>query len=148
MRTLSRGARATRVAVTVIGALLLVAGTLWGSDDDFPFGPFRMYAGVNGPDDPAPDTRVEAVDATGRTVMLTERNTGIRRAEIEGLEALYVSDPGRLASLADAYQRLNPGAPRVDRITLVVRWHEIKGGRITGRTWDETRAVWRRAGGP
>ena len=144
MQRLSPRGRAVRVAVTLVGALLLLAGTAWGSDDDFPFGPFRMYAGVNGPDDPAPDTRVEARDVTGSTLLLTERNTGVRRAEIEGLEALYVGQPDRLASLAEAYQRLNPDAPRVDRVALIVRWHEIKGGRVTGHTWDEVKAVWER----
>src|SRR5919202_3379811 len=96
MDTLSRRGRAVRVAVTGIAAALLLAGTLWGQDDDFPFGPFRMFATAPGPDADAPDTRVEGVDITGRTVLLTEANSGLRRAEIEGQERAYVEHPDRL----------------------------------------------------
>jgi hypothetical protein len=144
METLTRGGRATRLVVTVIGALLLLAGSAWGTDDDFPFGPFSMYAGVNGTNDPAPDTRVVGTDATGVVVFLTERNTGIRRAEIEGQEAAYVADPARLRSLADAYSRLNGSAPPIVKVALIVRWHEIENSRVTGDSRDEVKAVWER----
>lgn len=141
---LSRQGRVVRVTVTGICALLLLAGTLFGSDDHFPFGPFRMYAGVNGPDDDAPDPRVEAVDTTGRLVVLNERNTGIRRAEYEGQEASFVNHPERLESLATAYERLNPTAPPVVRVRLVMRWHDIEDSRVVGTWRDELLAEWQR----
>jgi hypothetical protein len=144
MEALSPAGRATRLALTMLGALVLLAGSLWGSDDNFPFGPFSMYAGVNGPNDPAPDTRIEGTDITGATVVLTERNAGVRRAEIEGEEAQFVADPGRLSRIADAYRRLNPDAPVIVRVALVVRWHEIRNSSITGHWRDEVKAVWER----
>ena len=55
-----------------------------------------MYAGINRPDDDAPDTRVEGVDTTGAVVDLGQRATGIRRAEIEGQEQRYRSEPDLL----------------------------------------------------
>ena len=76
--------RRVRVVATLITGVLLLAGTLWGTDDDFPFGPFRMYSTAPDPNGAARDTRVEGVDADGRTVAITEGNSGIRRAEIEG----------------------------------------------------------------
>src|SRR3954467_898211 len=107
--TLSRRGRTTRVAAAVIGFALLLAGTLWGQDDDFPFGPFRMYSTAPDPDADAPDTRVEGVDTTGRTIVLTEANSGLRRAEIEGQQRAYVDDPARLRQVAVAYAEKSPG---------------------------------------
>jgi hypothetical protein len=71
MDTLTTRGRTVRVLVTLAGGLLLLAGTAWGSDDHFPLGPFRMYAGVNPPDEPAPDTRLEGTDSSGAVVALT-----------------------------------------------------------------------------
>lgn len=139
---LSRRGLAVRVLATVIGAALLLGGTLRGSDDDFPFGPFSMFAGVNRLDDPAPDTRVEAVAADGTRLLLTERNTGIRRAEIEGQMDRMATDPALLAAVVRAYQERHPTAPRLVSATVVVRWHELKGGEPTGVYRDEVRASW------
>ncbi|ROO60058.1 hypothetical protein EDC02_1913 [Micromonospora sp. Llam0] len=142
--TLTATGRLVRASAAVVVFALLAAGTLWGTDDHFPFGPFSMYAGVNGPNDPAPDTRVEGVDATGRTLVLNEHNAGVRRAEVEGLEAAYVDDPGRLELIADSYARMNPDAPPIVRVTVIVRLHEIRNSSLTGQWHDETRAVWQR----
>jgi hypothetical protein len=144
MAQLTASGRATRVVATVVGAVLLLGGTVWGYADKFPFGPFSMYAGVNGPDEPAPDTRVEGTDRTGRTIVLNERNAGVRRAEIEGQEGSYVEDPSRLSRIADSYQGLNPGAPPLDKVALIVRLHEIRHSSATGNWHDDVRAVWER----
>ncbi|HYN93316.1 MAG TPA: hypothetical protein VES42_05665 [Pilimelia sp.] len=143
MNTLSAPGRAARALVTGLAAALLLAGTVWGSDDHFPFGPFRMYAGVNGPDEPAPDPRVEGVDRTGAVVVLTERNAGVRRAEIEGQQQRYADDPALLRRLADAYARLNPAAAPLIEVRIVMRWHGITDSRPTGTHTEETLARWR-----
>jgi hypothetical protein len=142
MDTLTTRGRAVRVLGTVLAMAVLLAGTLWGRDDDFPFGPFRMYAGSNPPDDPAPDTRVEGVDSTGAVVGLDQDNTGIRRAEIEGQQARYAAQPALLREVADAYAERHPGAPALVEVRIVIRWHGIQGGRPTGRTSDETVVRW------
>src|SRR3954466_1441639 len=108
METLSTRGRRVRVAVTALGALLLLLGTFWGQDDDFPFGPFRMYSTAPDPNADAPDTRVEGEDATGATIVLNEANSGIRRAEIEGQQQAYVADPSRLQQVANAYSEKSP----------------------------------------
>jgi hypothetical protein len=142
MDTLSARGRAARVAAAAVGAALLLAGTLAGGDDDFPFGPFRMYSTAPDPDAPAPDTRVEGVDPAGRTVGLTEVNSGVRRAEIEGQEQRYVADPARLRQVARAYADRNPGAPPLVEVRIVVHWVGIAHARPTGRSWDEVVARW------
>ena len=134
--------RAVRVVVTAIGAVLLLAGTLWGVDDDFPFGPFRMYSTAPDPNADAPDTRVEGVDTTGRTIVLTEANSGLRRAEIEGQQAAYVADPTRLRQVAVAYAEKSPAAAPLTTVRIVIRWEGIEHSRPTGTSRDETIATW------
>lgn len=130
------------MAVTALGALLLLLGTFWGQDDDFPFGPFRMYATAPDPNADAPDTRVEGVDTTGRTIVLTEANSGLRRAEIEGQQGAYVDDPGRLSQVAAAYAERSPGAAPLRTVRIVIRWEGIEHSRPTGTSRDETIATW------
>ncbi|MET8150414.1 hypothetical protein ACIBSW_02855 [Actinoplanes sp. NPDC049668] len=142
METLSTRGRTVRVAVTALGALLLLLGTFWGQDDDFPFGPFRMYSTAPDPNADAPDTRVEGVDTTGRTVVLTEANSGLRRAEIEGQQQAYIDDPGRLRQVAAAYAEKSPGAAPLRTVRIVIRWEGIEHSRPTGTSRDETIATW------
>lgn len=134
--------RLIRVVATLVGAALLLTGTVIGSDDDFPVGPFKMYSTTDKLDAPVAETRVEAVDASGRQWMLTDSETGIRRAEIEGQLGSFTDDPARLSVVADAYARRNPNAPRLTGLAVVVRWHELHGGRPTGGYHDETKVVW------
>jgi len=142
METLSRQGRAVRVVVTALGALLLLLGTLWGQDDDFPFGPFRMYSTAPDPNADAPDTRVEGVDTAGRTVVLTEANSGLRRAEIEGQQQAYIDDPGRLRQVAIAYADKSPGAAPLTTVRIVIRWEGIEHSRPTGTSRDQIIATW------
>ncbi len=142
METLSTRGRVARVAVTVAGMVLLLLGTLFGQDDDFPFGPFRMYSTAPGPNADAPDTRVEGVDATGRTVVLTEANSGLRRAEIEGQQQAYVDDPARLRQVATAYAEKSPAAAALRTVRIVIRWQGIEDSRPTGTSRDEVIATW------
>lgn len=139
---INRRGRVVRVAATLIGAALLLAGTVVGTDDDFPFGPFRMYATTDRLDAPVADTRVEAVDAGGRRFVLGQGDTGIRRAEIEGQMPLFTDDPARLSVVVGAYAHRHPDAPPLTEVAIVVRWHELRRGRPTGGFHDETKVVW------
>ena len=143
MDTLTTRGRAIRVLVTLLGGALLLAGTLWGTDDHFPFGPFRMYAVANPPDDLVPVTRVEGVDANGVVVALTQGNTGIRRAEIEGQQERYAADPALLREVADAYANRNPAAPELVEVRIVIRRYGVRDSRPTGSYSDETVLHWR-----
>src|SRR3954471_15616442 len=143
MDTLTTRGRAVRVAVTALGAILLLLGTVWGQDDDFPFGPFRMYSTAPDPDADAPDTRLEGVDTSGRTVALTEANSGLRRAEIEGQQQAYVHDPARLRQVARAYAGKTPGAAPLTEVRIVIHWVDIEHARPTGTSHDQVIARWR-----
>ncbi|WP_341718902.1 hypothetical protein QQG74_03755 [Micromonospora sp. FIMYZ51] len=142
MDTLTSRGRAIRVGVTVLALAVLLAGTIWGEDDHFPFGPFRMYSTSDPPNADAPDTRVEGVDRTGSLVDLGEGATGIRRAEIEGQQARYSADPSLLRQVAEAYARRHPDAPELTEVRIVIRWHDITDRRPTGRWYDETVVSW------
>ncbi|MFC4020744.1 hypothetical protein ACFOW4_22760 [Micromonospora sp. GCM10011542] len=142
METLTTRGRAARLGATAIGLVLLLAGTVWGTDDNFPFGPFRMYSTSNPPDAPAPDTRVEGVDTSGAVLDLDQNATGIRRAEIEGQQDRYAADPTLLAEVADAYAERHPGAAALVEVRIVIRWHGIRAGRPTGRHTDQTVVRW------
>jgi hypothetical protein len=134
--------RIGRLGATLVAAVLLLAGTLFGQDDHFPFGPFRMYSTSSGANADAPDTRVEATDTTGATILLNEHNSGVRRAEIEGQLDRYSRDPSVLREVADAYASRNPDAPGVVEVRVVIRWHEIRDGSPTGQLRDEIIAHW------
>ncbi|WP_346536675.1 hypothetical protein [Micromonospora sp. DPT] len=145
METLTPRGRAVRLGATALGLALLLAGTLWGVDDHFPFGPFRMYSTSEPPNAPAPDTRVEGVDRTGAVIALGQDATGIRRAEIEGQQDRYAADPALLRQVADAYAERHPGAPELVEVRIVIRWYGIHQGRPTGRWTDETTVRWQEA---
>jgi hypothetical protein len=142
MMGLTLRGRWIRVAFTAAAAVLLLLGTFWGQDDDFPFGPFRMYSTAPDPNAAAKDTRVEGVDVAGKVVPLTESNSGIRRAEIEGQQVAYVADPARLREVADAYAERNPAAPALHEVRLVIRWHGVRHSRPTGTWTDQVIADW------
>ena len=80
-----------------------------------------MYSTAPDPDGAAKDTRAEGVTADGRTVLLTERSSGIRRAEIEGQQQAYEADPARLSRIADAYAEHTPDAAPLRSVRIVVR---------------------------
>jgi hypothetical protein len=139
---LSPRGRTARMAITVVGIAVLLAGTLFGSDDHFPFGPFRMFATTNPWSEPISIARAEVGDVDGRTIVLTEANSGVRRAEVEGQLDRFRREPAALAGLADAYRAHNPSAPKVARVAVVIRHHEISRSGPTGRYTDEVVAEW------
>ncbi len=142
METLTPAGRAVRVAVTLIGVVLLLVTSTWGSDDHFPFAPFRMYAGENPPNEPAPDPRIDATTVDGRVIVLGQRETGLRRAEIEAKQDAFAADPSLLREVAKAYAERNPGGPRLAEVRYVLRLHEIKSSRPTGNFTDRVLAAW------
>jgi hypothetical protein len=144
METLTAKGRAIRVAVTLLVVALALAGSLWGTDDDFPLGPQLQFANADPPNEPVVVLRVEAVDAAGKRFELGERETGIRRAEIEDQVERFKSDPALLRSVGDAYVTRHPGAPRPVEIDLIARSHELHNGSATGHYTDTTLAAWHR----
>jgi hypothetical protein len=139
---LSATGRRVRGLVTVVGFLLLVAGTLWGQDDHFPFGPFRMYAHSAKPDGFVRSSRLEGVNAEGERFKLTDAATGLRRAEIEGQISRFEADGDRLSAVADAYHARHPDEPELVLVEILQRRYQLEDGDPTGEVTEVQIAVW------
>ena len=141
---LTDAGRRARLAATAVIAALLLLGTFVGDDDAFPFGPFRMYSTRDAPDGMVLSTRVEAVDSTGRVLVVPDTATGLRRAEIEGQVARFRSDPSLLAALSRAHDRLHPQEPSYDEVRVVERRYLLRDSRPTGEQTERVVASWSR----
>jgi hypothetical protein len=97
-----------------------------GSDSDFPFGPFRMYATRDDPNGVVRVLHVQVVTATGRVVDVTNAADAPRRSELEGRVSQIVADPHQLSALAPIYARDVPDARAVQ---LVWRDFALHDGR-------------------
>jgi hypothetical protein len=133
---LSRSGRAVRLTVTAAVLLLLLAGAVWGIDDSFPFGPFRMYSTRADPDRPVISTRVLGVTASGGQVLLSGGEVGLRRAEFEGQLSRIQDRPQLLGLLADGYGQRHPSAPVLQEIRVVQQRTPLRDGAPTGRTTE------------
>jgi hypothetical protein len=136
--------RRVRVAITLVLAAGVFYGTLWGDDDDFPIGPFRMYSTSRELNEPVADTQMYAVNAAGEEFRFTQGFTGMRRAELEGQLSRFEADPSLLGYLAEAYERRYPQNPPVDEIRIVIEWIQIKDGLPTGESTLEEVVTWHR----
>lgn len=141
---LTAAGRRVRVLVTLGLAGLLLAGTAVGQDDDFPFGPFRMYATRDDPDGVVGGLRVEAVDARGQLLVVPDSAIGLRRAEIEGQAARFVADPSLLAAVSRAHDRLHPGEPSYDLVRVVASEVQLRDSRPVGEPVERVLVTWRR----
>jgi len=141
---LTHAGRRARLAATAVLVGLLLLGTVVGQDDDFPFGPFRMYATRDDPDGPVVSTRVEAVDSTGRVLVVPDTATGMRRAEIEGQVGRFRRDPALLAALSEAHDRLHPGQPPYVEVRVVEKRYQLHDSRPSGTATEQVVASWSR----
>jgi hypothetical protein len=135
LRLSPAGRRWRLVAAGVVLALLL-AGTLWGDDDEFPFGPFRMYSTRADPDASVVSTRTVGLTGSGEEIGLSGGEVGLRRAEFEGQLPRITEEPELLGLLADAYAEAHPSAPELVSVQVVQRRFELVDGRRTGNYQD------------
>ena len=133
---LSATGRLVRLTAVAIVLALLLAGSLWGDDDEFPFGPFRMYSTRNDPNTPVISTRVVGVTAAGEEVRLSGGQVGLRRAEFEGQVSRIKEHPDLLGLLADSFADTHPSAPDLEAVQMVQRRFELVDGARTGDYTD------------
>jgi hypothetical protein len=133
---LTPAGRRGRLAAVVVVLALLLAGTVWGDDDAFPFGPFRMYSTRNDPNTPVISTRVVGLTAAGEEVRLSGGQVGLRRAEFEGQLDRVRKHPELLGLLADAFADAHPDAPELMGVEVVHRKYELADGKPTGDYTD------------
>jgi hypothetical protein len=139
---LTTSGRRVRAAGFVLGLVLLVAGTVAGQDDHFPFGPFRMYSTADDPDGRVLSTYLQAVDADGVVVdRVGEAHIGLRRAEYEGQLSRVVVQPEVLAELAEVFAVRHPDRPEWVEVSVVQTAYELVGGVPQGET-AEVLATW------
>ena len=136
--------RRLRLGATTGVVGLLLAGTAFGQDDAFPFGPFRMYATRDAPDGLVVSTRVEAVDATGRVLVVPDSATGLRRAEIEGQVGRFRARPDLLGDISRAHDALHPDDPAYETVRVIERRYQLRDSRPTGAQTETVVAEWHR----
>ncbi len=133
---LTPAGRLRRLAGVLLVLALLLAGTVWGDDDAFPFGPFRMYSTRNDPNTSVISTRAVGLTAAGEEVRLSGGQVGLRRAEFEGQISRLREHPELLGLIADAFAENNPSAPELVAVQMVHRRFELADGRPTGDYTD------------
>ncbi|RBY87197.1 hypothetical protein DQ244_17920 [Blastococcus sp. TBT05-19] len=133
---LTPAGRSWRLAAAGIVLALLLAGTAWGDDDEFPFGPFRMYSTRADPNAAVVSTRTVALTPTGEEVRLSGGEVGLRRAEFEGQLDRLRDEPELLGLLADAYVERHPDAPELVAVQVIQRRFQLIDGRQTGEFTD------------
>lgn len=142
---LTRTGRLVRALATAAVVTALVAGTLWGEDDHFPFGPFRMYAVTTSPNGPVSSLRLEGETEDGEELVIRLARVGLRRAELQGQMVRFWDDDRKLLShIAGGWSTFQPDAPRLAELRLVYRIHLLRNGAVIGDPRSETVAVWRR----
>jgi hypothetical protein len=133
---LSRTSRWVRLAVTAVVFALVMAGTVWGNDADFPFGPFRMYSTRADPNAAVVSTRVVGLTESGQEVRLSGGEVGLRRAEFEGQLPRMQEHPELLGLLAETYAERHPDAEPLVEVRVLHRRFELVDGRRTGEYTD------------
>jgi hypothetical protein len=132
-----------RVLLMLAAIVLLVHGSLRGSDDQWPLGPMSQYAMRVERDADVVQIRAYATTSAGAMeVPLTSRGCGIGRSEVEGRLDDYVRDPAKLQVLADGWHRLHPDKPMFRTIRLVRETQRLRGGRLVPGVVTEQLATW------
>lgn len=142
--TVSAAARRRRLGAAALMVALLLAGSAWGQDDAFPFGPFRMYATKQKLDGATSWYALEGVTANGTVVDIPTAQVGLRRAELEGQMDRLWKDRELVGLLADAYERHQPGAARLLELRVVKHLQPVRGGVPSGEPMVRIVVTWRR----
>ena len=128
--------RIARLATVVAVLAVVLAGTVWGDDHAFPFGPFRMYSTRADPNAAVISTRVVGLTAAGAEVRFSGGQVGLRRAEFEGQLPRLEAHPELLGLLAQSFAERHPGAPDLVSVRVVQRHLELRNGAQTGAFTD------------
>ena len=143
VRLIAKWSLVWRIAVAVIGIVLLLNGSLRMSDDVWPFGPLSQYAFSPPADATIVITRVEGQLADGRRIDLPLRveTAGISRAEVEARIPEITSNPSLLRSVVDGWTRRHRAEPEIQQVWLVQDETRLVDGR-RGRTRLVELASW------
>lgn len=133
-----------RMAAVIAVIFALGIGTFWGDDDNFPFGPFRMYSTKQQLDGEIRAIGVHGFTPSGEWVEMRFEDFGLRRADIEGqLGKLAQSPEEVLRAMAVAYDRLDRGDHEIVGLRLIERTYDIEDG-VPVAEEVEVLGAWRR----
>lgn len=118
MSALGRGWRS---AVALVVGVLVIAGTLFGSDDWFPFAPMRQYAYAVDPNGGVSTHFVEGIGVDGGPVQITHDAIDMRPAELEGILRPVETRTERLSEVLATFRSRRPDAPPTVGIRYVRR---------------------------
>ena len=138
IRRLSRASLGWRSAVLVAGTLLVIWGSVFGTDNAWPFGPMSQFAFRAGPNDGIHSVFLQVRNTEGRVfvVPLSPGQVGTGRAEVEGQMTRIRANPALLRDLAQSYHRIHPKEPPLEQLWLRDRITEFHQGRKVGERID------------
>ncbi len=139
---MSMGGKIAGIAVTVVCTVLMLATTAVGNDSWFPFAPMRMFATAANPNGIVEILRVEAVNDKGQRMLLTQQNSGVRWAEVDGQKDDMAEDPELVKTLADAYHHHGPHKAPLIAVEVLVSNYHLKDGQLTGECETILAASW------
>ncbi len=128
---LTTSGKRIRGVLTASVLVALMAGTVIGDDDHFPFGPFRMYSTTNKLDGLVRAAYLQGVTAEGEVIDIGWTDVGMRRAEVEGQIDRFQANPVLLRNLVTAYERHVPDAPEIVEVRLLQELTRLRGGKPT-----------------
>jgi len=135
--------RRTRNVTAVTLVVLIAVGSLWGTDDLWPFAPFKMYATASRLDGRVLKAEFVGETASGHRFRVKPGWVGLRPAEVEGQLPLTKPrrlPPGTLGDLARAWNRTHNR--QIVRFELHLTGQRLSGGRPAGpldilvETWE------------
>ncbi|MDE9367300.1 hypothetical protein PZ938_16895 [Luteipulveratus sp. YIM 133132] len=140
---LSRSGRMWRVAVLLAVAAAVTAGTLGEDDRSWPFAPMVQFAFKVDTNGEIHSLGIEAVDVTGRplVVPLGGGGIGLERAEIEGQATRIENEPQRLQAIAVMWASYAPQRPRLATVHLVDTVSTLRDSTVVGKR-RTTVATW------
>ncbi|GAB3281511.1 hypothetical protein GCM10027456_74830 [Kineosporia babensis] len=145
MLRLGKPAKGLLAALLLVVSALFLGGTFVGSDDWWPFAPWKMYSTSTAPSGPVGSTLIEIQEAGSpewQPASLHPDTVGLNRAEIEGRMTMIKEDPAVLGTLLKSHSELLPDDPEWTAIRVVRSDVILHEGERTGETRDTTLAVW------
>ncbi len=136
-------ARRWRSLVAVAVVVATAVGSLWGSDDGWPFAPFRMYATATRLDGTVAKAGFLGITTSGEEILIPAGWLGLRPAEVEGqlLHETRGLPPDLMADLGEAWNESHGPDEQLARLELHLKGSRLEDGVPVERS-DRITAVW------
>lgn len=142
-------AKGWRVVVLLTLAGLFLAGSFYGNDPAWPFGPWRMFSTSQAPTGNVIAMSIQVETSTNGPWVdapIYPWTTGLNRAEVEGRIQDILAHPSMLSTLAVSHSRLKPHDARWVGVRVVRVDTVIVDRQPTGQVLRKVLASWSPAG--